>query len=132
MSLNQALGRGSVVKLGETEYRLSGLTKGVQGDFEDWYVNRLKSHAKDDLELKAAIAERRAAGTYAFWSPVTLGAIGKPDGAVKLLHLLFKENHPGLKETDVLTLWEQHPTELGEALTEALDLGNPPAPAAKS
>ena len=123
--INRALGSaGAPVRLccGDKTYLLSSLTKGIQGELEEWLYGRAVAGIPSHLDAEgyataaAVLAERRAGGAYDFTGKLMGKALRTVDGMVELLRLMLRKHWPEVAEDDVLGLMADHGRECVAAI----------------
>lgn len=103
--LSKALGMGSTFEHKGQTYRMSGLSLGIQAQFELYYegvviakAKSLRSHFTPaelaDADPVAAVVRDISAGMYTFGSRACSEALKLPQHITYLMYLMIHENHP--------------------------------------
>lgn len=128
--INRALGAAGAtypLMAGGKMYKMTPLTKGVQGGFEQWLKAQARAevHAmkgelsrEDYVATLANVARDGAAGLYDFVGAVAEEARHRVDGLVYLLWLMLQKHQPDMTEEDVYQLVTEHIDDCVSALND--------------
>lgn len=123
------IGRSVTVDAGGKKYTLSRFTRKVLRQFLDWADKelgdpleqvkaKLAGFPPNIQELMVREAIQSAKLRRSINSPEIQALMSRPEGVMKILALLFQQNHPELSDRDVEAVFDQCAEEHGEGYLE--------------